>query len=129
MRDHCVERLKHSKAIIDARKRTVRKQKMTLCISAFLITLVLTASVGVRFTFAKSTYDGPKRIKVYKSVLIYSGDTLNSIASEHCSEEFKDRSSYIHEVSMINHLNDDDMLIAGNYLIIPYYIEASAGDF
>lgn len=122
------ERMEYNKELLHKRRHTVRKQKMYLFMSVIILTLALSIMIGARFTFAKSTEDAPERIKVYRSIVIYGGDTLTSIAAQYCSSEWKDSASYIHEVSRINNLKEDDMLIAGNYLIVPYYIEDTAGN-
>ena len=125
MKNYYIERMEYNKRVMRKRRRTVRKQKISLYLIALVLTLMISIFTGTRFTFAKSTDCKSERIKVYKSVVIYRGDTLSSIASKNYSEEWKDTAAYIHEVSRINHLKDD-VLIAGNYLIVPYYIEASA---
>lgn len=126
MREYYIRRCEYSNEIIRRRRCIVRKQKMYLCLALVMLTIVITTFAGTRFAFAKPNTNGPERIKVYKSIVIYGGDTLFSIASEYCSDEWKDRASYIHEVSKINHLDDNDMLIAGNYLIVPYYTDVPA---
>ena len=57
--------------------------------------------------------------KYYKSVLIESGDTLWSIAAKYKAAGMN-TSSLVEEIKRMNGLSNDQ-IIAGNYLIIPYY--------
>lgn len=129
MRSYYFECREHNEEIIRTRRMVVRRQKLYLCMALTVITMILSILTGTRFAFAKQNVEANERTKVYKSIVIYAGDTLTSIASEYCSDEWNDTTAYIHEVSRINHLDDDELLIAGNYLIIPYYIEQSADKF
>ena len=121
-----IERREYNECVLRNRRIEVRKQKVSLFIVLVTVTFVLSTLISARFTFAKQTDEGSARIKVFKSIVIYGGDTLTSITDKYYSPEWKDRFSYMHEVSMINHLDDEEKLIAGNYLIVPYYIEDPA---
>lgn len=121
-----IERREYNEYILKNRRIEVRKPKASLFIVLVAVTFVLITLISARFTFAKQTDEGSARIKVFKSIVIYGGDTLTSITDKYYSPEWKDRFSYMHEVSMINHLDDEEKLIAGNYLIVPYYIEDPA---
>ncbi len=126
MNDHFIKRREYNESILRNRRRAVRKQKIYMFIMLVAVTFIICTLTGARFTFAKQADEGSARVKVFKSIVIYGGDTLSSIADEYYSPEWKDRFSYIHEVSRINHLDNDEKLIAGNYLIVPYYIEDPA---
>lgn len=128
MSNYSLDRMEHNKELLCMRKRIVRKQKLYFMMTVTLLILILSTITCTRLAFAGSTDDMPERIKVYKSIVIYGGDTLSSITSRYISSEWKDSAAYMHEVSRINNLKDDDMLIAGNYLIVPYYIEDPAGN-
>ncbi len=56
--------------------------------------------------------------KYYKSISIQNGDTLEKIASEYAPSG--DEARYIHEVMRMNQL-EEDHLISGMNLVIPYY--------
>ena len=65
-------------------------------------------------------------IKYYTSITVQHGDTLSSIADRYLSDknisqEYKSADSYINEVCAINHLDEDDMIFAGENIIVPYY--------
>ncbi len=83
-------------------------------------------TLGTRLTFAKGHSDDIVRVKQYRSVMINCGDTIGSIASSMYSDDWTDTGSFIHEVMVINHLDDDEELIAGNFLTIPYYTDKPA---
>ena len=108
-------------------KRTlvVRRQKKALVV---LFCLVLFASITA---VSASTYAGDFKskdsdsIKLYKSITIYSGDTLDSIAAEYMTEEYSSVYTYINEVSSINGITSETTLVPGNKLIVPYYMSKS----
>jgi hypothetical protein len=112
----------YSGKLVLRRRRAVRRRRYVLSMTVFTLTLLICIFAGTRFTFAKSDCStGGSRIKCYRSITIYCGDTLTSIAREYCSDEWTDINSYIHEVEVINHLGRNELLIAGNYLTVPYY--------
>lgn len=91
-----------------------------------LVVLVLVFFIiifTVVFTTKKAT---AKReginIKRVTNVEIQKGDTLWSIASEYMSDEYKDLYEYIDEIMLSNGLVSDT-IHAGNYIIVPYYID------
>ena len=126
MMDYYTKRDLYNKAVMRERRRVVRRQKFCVLAAAIVIVLAFSVFTGARFTFANQNQSSPAKVKCYKSIIIYCGDTLTSIADEYCSDEWKDRASYIHEVESINHLDEDTVLIAGNYLCVPYYREIAS---
>ncbi len=58
--------------------------------------------------------------KYYTSILIQDGDSLWSLAEKNQDEHFPSKQAYIEEIKRTNNLSDD-ILISGQYLIIPYY--------
>lgn len=123
MNRHNNDRIKYEMAVIRRRRAEVRKQKIIL--SGILIAAVLSLSLlaGGHLTFAKGGGNGIKRVKYYRSVMIGCGDTIEAITRNNYSDDWADAGAFIHEVNMINHLDDDEELIAGNYLTIPYYVD------
>ena len=60
--------------------------------------------------------------KYYTSVTVESGETLWSITDRFIDYEYyEDKDAYIAEVENINHLDTDELLMAGQLLIVPYY--------
>ena len=104
------------------RERRARQlhRKIFLFIAGVLLGGILALIGNVIFSRAK---DGAETVtyKYYQSYQINAGDTLTSIAQTYTDKEINSVSSYIKEVKQMNHLSDEDLLQAGDYLIIPYY--------
>ena len=103
----------------ERRARQLRR-KMFLFIAAVLLGGILALIGNVIFSRAKDSNE-TVTYKYYQSYQINAGDTLTSIAQTYADEEISSVSSYIKEVKQMNHLSDEDLLQAGDYLIIPYY--------
>ena len=105
------------------RKRihTLQKRMMVLIITAVII-LTGVISFSVFNAKAKSSQSDVTLYKYYKNVEIQCDDTLWDLAKENYCEEKQSLEEYIKEVKSINHLSDDS-IIAGNYLVLPYYSE------
>ena len=58
---------------------------------------------------------------MYTAVLVYPGDSIDSLAEEYLSVEYEDRESLKREIVSINHLDYDGSLTSGNHIIIPVY--------
>ncbi len=100
------------------RKRLVRRRLFLLTLT---IVLVLVLSLSYKAILSEAnTGDTPEYFKYYTSIEVHYGDSLWSIAEEHLGCKYASATDYIDEVMQINHLKDDT-LIAGQYLIIPYY--------
>ena len=117
---------RHNKAVIRRRRAEVRRQKLILHGVLITAVLLITLLSGARITFAKAGGDHVKRVKQYKSVMIQCGDSMDTISQAMYTDDFRDMGSFVHEVNMINHLDEDEELIAGNYLTIPYFINVTA---
>lgn len=107
-------------------KRTleVRRQKIALAIM-FSIVLLISITLISSNTYAGNFKGNTDNVKVFKSVTIYSGDTLESIAAEYMTDEYSSISSYVREVKSINGISDCTKLIPGNNIIVPYYVSKS----
>lgn len=86
--------------------------------------LMMCAMIGIMFVrmnlYAESEHQEAPVYKYYTSICINDGDTLERIARERYTIDFESVEAYIKEVKFINHLKSDE-LIAGGYLIVPYY--------
>lgn len=58
----------------------------------------------------------------YRSVRIYSGESLWEISSRYYSDDYHSMELYIERIMRLNHLTDGTIM-AGEYLLIPYYEE------
>ncbi|HKL80758.1 MAG TPA: LysM peptidoglycan-binding domain-containing protein [Mobilitalea sp.] len=98
------------------------RRRMWIIGSLLLIFLVLFSL----YFFSKTVTaqrDG-ERTKLVTSVEVKKGDTLWSIASNFISYEYDDMNDYIDELIDSNGLATDT-IHAGNYIIVPYYADAS----
>lgn len=60
--------------------------------------------------------------KYYRNIPVEQGDTLSSIAQTYADQEhYETTDDYVQEVRLINHLEEEDKIYTGDYLIIPYY--------
>lgn len=93
-----------------------------LCVIMICLTVLLISLFCIsKLTFAKEQTTGIIKSKCYKSIQIQCGDSLDQIASDYFDEEYSSVSQFKYEIMCINHINDTDELIAGNYIVIPYY--------
>lgn len=103
-----------------ARTRQLRRRKMLLLIGV-IITIALCTIFSVK-AFAKTdSTKGEFGMKQYKSIMIYCGDTVESIAQANFSFPYSSSDKLAEEIRSINHLGTDEKLIAGNYIVIPFY--------
>lgn len=105
---------------ISLRRSVIKKQKISLFI-VFIFIALFTLLFFSRGVYADSNLN--TKTKMYKSVLIYSGDSLESIADTYMSIGYSDLSQYINEIVTINGLNKTSELVPGNHIIVPYYVE------
>lgn len=98
------------------RQRQLRR-RMALAAAGFLTLCVLVCGVTARAQGSSSA--GEK--KYFTSILIMPGDTLSSIAAAHADGHYDSAADYIREICETNHIQDENAIDAGDYLIIPYY--------
>lgn len=91
----------------------IRKLLIFAIIIAILITIITIPAVHAEE--GDSSWQ-----KYYKSIEIYSGDTLWSIAEEYMTDNYKSANEYIEEVKYMNNLKTDH-ITAGKCIVIPYY--------
>ncbi len=90
------------------------KQKMTII--ALAAVLLILAGSSIR-TLA-SEGNTPVQ-KYYTSIRVKKGDTLWKIADSYAGGMSK--KEYIREVCRLNHINADDILRSGDYIVVMYY--------
>ncbi|MBO5056850.1 MAG: LysM peptidoglycan-binding domain-containing protein [Lachnospiraceae bacterium] len=104
--------------------RIKRRREMRRNIIMSLLTIILIAGISTVFFSVKAkAQSAPEDIsyKYYKSITIEAGNTIWDFANQYADKEFYDSfDSYIEEVIQINHLQDEN-IIAGQNIIIPYY--------
>lgn len=92
-------------------------------IGAVILILVLFFSVGFVAKTVTAQRSG-ERTKLVTSVEVKKGDTLWSIASEYISDEYGNINDYIKEIKDSNGMTSDE-IHTGNFIIVPYYADAS----
>ena len=100
-------------------ERLIRRNVILAFITAAV--LMIFAFSYYSLTSAASTDTDDISYKYFTNIQVDAGDTLWSIADEYAyGEHYASNKEYIAEVKRINKLIGDD-IIAGQYLIIPYY--------
>lgn len=113
--------MKEERRIYNNRIRRKRQLRRRMIITGSIVCLLLIFGVpGTVFLSRAQSKEPEVSYKYYTSILVYPGDTLNSIAGTYADAHYESLNAYIEEVRMTNHLTDDDIR-AGEYLIVPYY--------
>ena len=98
--------------------------RFILLVLVFALVLMAGILKGSRLIYA-SAYTSKaaveENVKCYRSVMIYLGDTVYSIAEENIGEGYDSVAAYAKEIVRINHIDLDTVLIPGNYLVVPYF--------
>ncbi len=90
-------------------------------LGSLILILVIAFSVFFMTKTVTAQRDG-ERSKQVACIEIKKGDTLWSIASEYVTEEYDDLNEYIKEIMDSNGMVTDE-IHAGNYIIVPYYVD------
>ena len=107
------------------RLKIVRRQRLIL-LAAVIAVVFLFMSMFMKMSLVLSAQsrDITPTCKYYKVVSVHAGDTLESLATKYyANDKYGDFSSYISEICSINHLDDPDVIKAGENVVIPYYDE------
>lgn len=126
MEDYYMERAEARKIYRLQREKQVKRQRRIIFSVMFAVVLLIAVLSIKHFAYASANPDELPRMKYYTSIMIYNGDTLESITSKYITKEYKSAEQYIYEIRCMNHLSEDTSLIAGNYLTIPYYAESDS---
>lgn len=102
------------------RLRRERRQKyMTVGLALIAIACMILICI-VSYSSIKA--HASAGFKYYTGITVESGETLWNIADRYIDYEYyADRDTYIAEIENINHLDADGSLLAGQFLVIPYY--------
>lgn len=108
---------------IKSRQRKIKAQCSIIALSLIVMCTLALAVLFVIPSQAENRIAAEASCKYYRSIQIKKGDTLWSIANENIDTgHYNNTVEYIKEVKSINSLASD-RIIAGNYIIIPYYSE------
>lgn len=101
--------------------RRQRQLRKNMIVGTLTICLVCALAITIGGFFSKAKSDNEDiYYKYYKSVQIEAGDTLWSLAEENMGGQYKNTKSYVEEVMAMNAMSDDK-IVAGEYIVIPYY--------
>ena len=107
------------------RKNRIRRQRQlrrrgVMAVCALII--IIASSMGYTSFLSRASEAGyGEQTKVYVSIMIPYGATLEGISRDYINDDYyEDLDSYMEEVRFINHINSD-IIIAGHYLILPVY--------
>lgn len=101
------------------RQRQLRRN-IFLCLFTFLLVISLSF---LFFSFRTRAQSNEEEImyKYYKSIMVNRGDSLWKYAEIYGDKQYYDApEDYIKEVMSMNSLEDEN-IISGQYLILPYY--------
>ncbi|MCR5222819.1 MAG: hypothetical protein K6D90_08150 [Lachnospiraceae bacterium] len=118
-----VERVAANRLRRMAREQKVKQQKRLIVLILFLLVLIIGLLSMRAFAYADESISA-NRVKQYRSITIYAGDSLSSISTTYMTPEYSDPSAFVTEVAFINNMDPEAPLIPGNHLIVPYYTEA-----
>ena len=108
-------------AYMSREARTLQLNMFALAIVMFLAMMI---SIGVTLVVQiNRPVNAMSSYKMFTSYEIKPGDTLNSIAQDNISPEYRSVDEYVREVKYINRMLDSDKLVAGDHIVIPYYVE------
>lgn len=113
----------YTQRTIANRRRKAHREMMIRIKITVAATLVLLISMFLFNTLrTEATEQIPETTyKYFTYHEIEKGDTLHDLAKEYISYEFYDNlQEYIEEVKEINHM-ENDLIIAGNMLVLPYF--------
>lgn len=98
------------------------KKRIWILGAVLLFILIIFSVSFVTKTVTAQRYES--RTKLVTSIEVKKGDTLWSIASDFMSEEYENLHEFIDEIKDSNGITTDEIHI-GNYIIVPYYADAS----
>ena len=100
------------------------RRRWTQRVTLAMIALCFSLAIGIlTFGFFSRAQEKGQEThdKYFTSIMILPGDTLYSIAFRYYDSRFASVEDYVKEVAAINHLQNIDVIYAGEYLIVPYY--------
>lgn len=101
-----------------------RQNKLRIWILGIVLLVFLVICSILFFTKTVTAQREGNRTKLVTSIEVKQGDTLWSIASRYITDEYDDMNEYIEEIKSSNGMATDT-IHAGNYIIVPYYTDAS----
>lgn len=108
--------------ILNGQKARRRRERIAKRVAMFAAVLCVIVFVFGRFALnGKAEAEKVHKFKYYTSVQLQYGESLWSLSEKYMDDELYTNASYIEEVKSINHIHDEDEVMAGKMLIVPYY--------
>lgn len=112
-----------SKIIVESQTYYDSNKRRIWIAGAAILLILLVFSIGFITKTVTAERSG-SRSKLVTSVEVQKGDTLWSIASAYISDEYDSIHEYIGEIMDSNGMASDE-IHAGNFIIVPYFADAS----
>ncbi len=119
------ERLERRERAMKKRERIqrLRRERRRKALTVLSVSAAAAAMVLICFlSYGSIRTNANTGFKYYTSITVEPGDSLWELAGEYMDgEHYADRNSFISEVRHINRLDDENGIVTGQTLIIPYY--------
>lgn len=106
------------------RRQRELRQHIIICIISILLIVTLVFLFGSSKSIASNKSD-QILYKHFTSIQVQYGDSLSSIADTYVNDKVNSVDSFINEVVYMNDISNPDYLVAGTYIIVPYYSTVS----
>jgi cell division protein YceG involved in septum cleavage len=109
---------------LNNRRRRERQLHRRIIIFVVMTAIAIFFGMFLSFSFFSdaSSDDAHTQHLYYKTVMVTSGDSVWSIASENLdSIYYRSAQSLVNDIASINRISTDAKLTAGTNLIVPYY--------
>lgn len=95
---------------------------IVIIVAAVSTFFVLFAVIALHDNTPACSHNNPagQRVECYTSIQVLSGESLWEISTRYYSSEYKSLNRYMKRIMHLNHMTTE-AVIAGSYLIIPYY--------
>lgn len=102
------------------RRQRELRQHIIICVISVLLVLALVLLFGNIKSEASNKSD-QILYKHYANIQVQYGDTLYSIADRYVCDSKNTVDSFVKEVVYMNDIKNPDYLVAGSYILVPYY--------
>ncbi|MGN0472606.1 MAG: LysM peptidoglycan-binding domain-containing protein [Lachnospiraceae bacterium] len=106
--------------------RTRRERQIQIRVRLMLglvACMIIFSAVFVTTSITARADRRESRMKMFTSIEVKGGDTLYEIADRYADEHYPSCNDYVREVVRINCLDNADDIVAGQYILIPYYTD------
>ena len=109
---------------LELKRRQTFRRRVRMLTAVFTFAFLVIAIISTNSIIANAGQGYEKEYqKLYKSVVVETGETVWNIASENMNAGFESISELVEEIGFINGLDDVYAIKSGSVLIIPYYGE------